>query len=255
MRVLITISMLFALFASCKSPTFTYVKEADHSSSVIEFTLDNSYNLYTKSICKDSRGFPMNCPDTIRPMESGYIIMSNSNKKVLVINNIPNRNQKFFDEGVVYEKVMGTDTVYINVFFFKQFRFGTLDTTRRSNPPMKFESVGKSPTKFIWNYEEANNILQINSVANVTSDGQDIRNTESSLYLVPTFAKSNNFKFVFQLPPNMTDTVITNTSNVRIFVHKKSKKNYITYFEFKTPVYKDFRAIKFMGNRMYAFSR
>jgi len=52
----------------------------------------------------------------------------------------------------------------------------------------------------------------------------------------------------------MTNAVSTNKSGAQIFVHKKSKKKYITYIEFERPVYKEFRAIKFAANRMYAFS-
>jgi hypothetical protein len=254
MKILLAICPLFALFAACKSPTFTYIKEVDHKLPLIEFKVDTTFELYTRSICKDSRNFPIDCDSgSGPPVEVGYIILSNRLKKVLVINNVPNRNQKFFDEGVVYEKAIATDTLLINVFFFKQFRFGTLQEGP-AGPPMNFASAEKHPRIFRWNYKIENEALRITSVANVLPYGEDVRDTESSLYLVPTFKHSKYFKFVFQLPSNMTNVVSTNKSVARIFVHKKSKKNYITYIEFERPVYKDFRAIKFAANRMYAFS-
>jgi hypothetical protein len=253
MKLTIMILSLFAILLACKSPTFTYVKQVDHSLPLYEFKVDTTYSLYTRSICKDSSNFPVDCPENnVRSVEVGYIILSDTLKKALVINNVPNRNQKFFEEGVVFEKAVATDTVFINVFFFKQFRFGTLqdELIRRQ---MKFISAEKQPREFLWNYEVDDSLLKIVSVADVLPDGQNIRYTDKGLYLVPTFRQSRYFKFVFQLPSNMTNVVSTNKSAARIFVHKKSKKNYITYIEFERPVYKDFRAIKFAANRMYAF--
>ena len=255
MRSLIKILPLFALIAACKSPTFTYVKEVDHSLPLFEFKLNNTFQLYTRSICKDSlTNFPVNCNGRSGTrVETGYIILSQASKQVLVINNIPNRNQKFFDEGVVFAKEVFTDTVFINAFFFKQFRFGTL-LGDDENPHMKFVSAEKHPRVFRWNNQLENDTLKIISVANVLSDGEDVRTTESSLYLVPAFVHSKNFKFIFQLPPNMTKVVTRNTSEAKIFVHQKSKKRFVTYIEFEQPLHKDFKAIKFAANRMYAFS-
>ena len=256
MRSSIIILPLFAIIAACKSPTFTYVKEVDHSLPLFEFKLDTTFHLYTRSICKDSlTNFPIDCDGRSgRRVETGYIILSKTSKQVLVINNVPNRNQKFFDEGMVFAREIFTDTVFINAFFFKQFRFGTV-LEGDDNPPMKFVTAEKHPRTFHWNYLFENDALKIISVANVLPDGEDVRNTLSSLYLVPTFRHSKDFKLIFQLPPNMANVVTTNRSMARIFVHKKSKKNYITYIEFETPIYKDNRAIRFAANRMYAFGQ
>ena len=255
MRSWITILPLFAIIAACKSPTFTYVKQVDRSLPLFEFNLNNTFQLYTRSICKDSlTNFPINCNGRSgTPVETGYIILSKDSKQVLVINNVPNRNQKFFDEGMVFAKEVFTDTVFINAFFFKQFRFGIL-LAEGENPPMKFESAEKHPRIFRWNYQLEDDTLKIISVANVLPDGEDVRTTGSSLYLVPAFIHSKDFKFIFQLPPNMTKVATRNTSEARIFVHQKSKKNFVTYIEFGTPIYKDNRAIRFAANRMYAFS-
>lgn len=255
MRSSMIILPLFALIAACKSPTFTYVKEVDHTLPMFEFKLNPSFELYTRSICKDSvTNFPINCYGRSGTrVETGYIIRSKESKQVLVINNIPNRNQKFFDEGRVRPEEVLIDTVFINAFFCKQFRFGTLSEDGE-NPPMKFESAEKHPRIFRWNYQLDNDTLKIISVANILPDGEDVRTTESSLYLVPAFIHNKNFKFIFQLPTNMTKVATRNTSEARIFVHQKSKKNFVTYIEFKTPIYKDNRAIRFGANRMYAFS-
>src|SRR5688572_12081952 len=255
MRSSIIILPFFVLIAACKSPTFTYVKEVDHSLPLFEFKLNPTFHLYTRSICKDSlTNFPINCNGRSGTrVETGYIILSNESKQVLVINNIPNRNQKFFDKGRVRPEEVFIDTVFINSFFFKQFRFGTL-LGSGENPPMKFESAEKHPRIFRWNYLLDDDTLKIISVANILPDGEDVRATESSLYLVPMFIHSKNFKLIFQLPTNMTKAVTRNTSEARIFVHQKSKKNFVTYIEFATPIYKDNRAIRFGANRMYAFS-
>ncbi len=255
MRSSIVILPLFVLIAACKSPTFTYLKEVDHSLPLFEFKLNPSFQLYTRSICKDSlTNFPINCNGRSGTrVETGYIILSNESKQVLVINNVPNRNQKFFDEGMVFTEEVFIDTIFINAFFFKQFRFGTV-LSDGENPPLKFVSAEKHPRTFHWNYQLENDTLKIISVANILPDGEDVRTTESSLYLVPTFIHSKNFKFTFQLPTNMTKVVTRNTSEARIFIHQKSKKNFVTYIEFKTPIYKDNKAIRFAANRMYAFS-
>jgi hypothetical protein len=255
MRVVIMILPLFVMLAACKSPTFKYIKQVDHNLPLYEFKIDATCSLYTRSICKDSSNFPIDCHgNTRQAVETGYIILSDSLKKVMVINNVPNRNQKFYEDRVVaFQKAIASDTVFINVFFFKQFRFGTLqqELVRRQ---MKFISAEKHPRTFLWNYDVADSLLKVASVADVVPDGQNIRYTDTSLYLVPTFRQNRHFKFVFQLPSSMTNVVSTNKSPARIFVHKKSKKNYITYIEFERPVFKDFRAIKFAANRMYAFS-
>jgi len=255
MRSSIIILPLFVLIAACKSPTFTYVKEVDHTLPLFEFKLNPTFHLYTRSICKDSlTNFPINCNGRAGTrVETGYIILSNELKQVLVINNIPNRNQKFFDEGQVRPEEVVVDTVFMNAFFFKQFRFGTL-LGDSENPPMKFESAEKNPRIFRWDYQLDDDTLKIISVANILPDGEDVRTTESSLYLVPAFIHSKNFKLTFQIPTNMTKVDRRNTSEARIFVHQKSKKNFVTYIEFATPIYKDNRAIRFAANRMYAFS-
>lgn len=255
MRSLMIILTLLTLAAACKSPTFTYVKEADHSPPLFEFKLDDTYQLYTRSICKDSlTKFPVNCNGSSGTrVETEYVIFSKDSNQVLVINNIPNRNQKFFDEGLVFTREAFVDTVFINAFFFKQFRFGTF-VGDGEDLPMKFVSAEKHSRIFHWNYQLENDTLLITSVANVLPDGEDVRTTESSLYLVPMFTHSKNFKFIFQLPSNMTKVVTRNTSEAKIFVHQKSKTRFITYIEFATPIYKDKRAIRFTANRMYAFS-
>jgi hypothetical protein len=231
------------------------VKEVDHSLPLYEFKLNPSFKLYTRSICKDSiTNFPINCDSRSGGrVETGYIVLSKESKQVLVINNIPNRNQKFFDEGRVRREEVSIDTVFMNAFFFKQFRFGTL-LGDGETPPMKFESAEKNPRIFRWDYKLDDDTLKIIAVANILPDGEDVRTTESSLYLVPAFLHSNNFKFTFQLPTNITKGVTRNTSEAKIFIHQKSKKNFVTYIEFATPIYKDNRAIRFAANRMYAFS-
>jgi hypothetical protein len=198
--------------------------------------------------------------DSLQPVEVGYIIISDTHKKVLVINNVPNRKQKFFDKGVVYRKVIQQDTVVlINSFFFKQFRFGTLKDALVRGGQMEFITAEKHPQVMHWNYDVTDSVLSIASIANDIADGQHIRYTDTGLYLVPQFKYSKYFKLVFELPSNMTKSVnaksmSTNLSEARIFVQQKSQKNYITYIEFKEAIYKDYKAIRFARNRMYAFS-
>lgn len=254
MKQLTTILSLFALIAACKSPTFTYLKSVDHRLPLVEFKLDSSYKLYTRSICKDSvTNFPIDCNgSSAQRVETAYILLSRTSNQVLVINNVPNRNQKFFDTDRVFAKAIAADSVVlINAFFFKQFRFGTL-AGHNKNPEMKFVSAEKRPRNFRWDCQLKDDTLKIISVADVRPDGENVRFTEPSLYLVPAFAHSKKFKLGFELPSTMTKGENRNTS-ARIFIHQKSKKNFITYFEFDSAIYKDNKAIRFAANRMYAF--
>src|SRR5689334_14735968 len=101
MKILLLPASLTLMFCACRSPYFNYEKDLDVEKEYDEYSINpTAYKLYVKSICVDGMNRPINCrgleQDTVVEME--YMLMSEDDKRVLVINNLPNRSQKFFED-------------------------------------------------------------------------------------------------------------------------------------------------------------
>lgn len=251
MRRLAIILIAYFTWTACKSPTFSYVNKVD-TVGLVPINLDSTYDLYLRTICKDARNRPVNCnPHARDTVEVSYIILSTERENVIVINNNPNRNQRFFKKEKMFKRTPRADLTEINVFYFKQFRFGEVDGNSTSLR-FAFETAEKHSRSFLWTCGLVADSLEISSVSEVLPDGVNSRFSSSSLFLIPKFVRSDSFKFVFRLPPMLGEPKITSPP-CKIYIDKKSRTNYVTYFQFDQPVYKDYHTIKFGRKRMYAY--
>jgi len=242
----------------CRSPYFKYVDGIDTTGTFDEYIVDSSqYNLYVKSVCIDGNRKPFSCQgaEGEEVIEREYLLVSRDCTKVLVINNMVNRNQKIFNDPSRVLKVNATndDQAEINIWFFKQFRFGTIEenSTLRQGYQFKFRTVEKHPVTYVWHYTMTDDSVTVSAIGKQQNDGIDLLFTKPALYLEPRFDRAKDFLFVFQIPQQRK----RNSSRVELAEAKWRIRKNCTYFGFDEPVLKNHKAIRFGRKRMYAYTK
>jgi len=244
------------VIGGCKSPYFDYQTSIDSTKTFDEYIVDSShYYLYVKSVCIDGDRKLFACLGTEgeEVIEREYLLVSRDHTKVLVINNMVNRNQKIFNDPsrILKFKTPHDDQTEINIWFFKQFRFGTIEKnlTLREGYQFKFRTVEKHPVTYVWHYSMTDDSVTVSAIGRQQSDGIDLLFTKPALYLEPRFSRVKNFTFVFQIPQQRKK----NSSRVELAEAKWRIRKHCTYFGFDEPVLKKYKSIRFGRKRMYAY--
>ncbi len=234
-------------------------KEQSIGTQFEETRIDSTYSLYVKSICKRKSGkvdVPCNCKElgVIDPkdmVENEFLFLSKEHKKVVVINYIKDRDQKFYNKSATAKKslVKGNEMVDVNIWFFNQARFGNLDTSKGE---IIFQETTSPKGKHLWKISFNEDSLQIHSVSTVLADGFDQRDTELSLALVPVFFSAERYRIIFQRPYYGTDppSPVFELPENRISV---DTKGWCVYFMFNEPVEDGNSVIRFKSNRLYSY--
>ena len=264
MKTHLLFGLLVLGFWSCKSPYFSYKGELDSTKKYEEYTIDrNHYHLYVKSICIDSLdklSEPRNCSGSRgeEVVEMEYLLMSEDSKKVLVINNLPNSHQKFFKEKSRLMKWNNRDAAEINIWYFKQFRFGTIedDPSLVTGRHLRFTTVEKHPVTYVWQYTKTDDdVVTLVAVGEQYPDRLDNRFSEAALSLVPTFKRVENYKFVFQMPKQFKKRSASPVElpEAKWRVLRNGERDMNTYFRFDSPIYKNYKVARFNSQRMYSY--
>jgi len=261
MNILILLVYLLPWFRIFPAPSFFYIKAAEVPTTNLETVrLDNTYELYIKSICKkDSDGVvvPCNCQELgsykqDKVVENEYLFLSRRLGKVVVINYIKDRNQKFYVNSDLKQQMslLSSDSVKVNIWYFNQMRFGVYDSGRGE---LKFQQMSKPREKHIWKLETSKDgAIQIESVKKVMVDGFEEKTTLASLALVPKFYKADAFKLVFQKPytEGNNEAPEFELPNNAVIIDTKDLN---TYFLLGKEVHRKFDTIKFKSNRLYSY--
>ncbi len=249
---------------SCKTPPITVLRDRPPTKGMVPVQLDETYELFVRSVCKDSiTKAPIDCIQGSKELvEVQYMFLSRKKGVALVINNVPNRNQRFYD-GTSVNKVFN-ETAEINSLYFKQFRFGTIEPAE-GGVLLHFVTTDKKPRKYVWTCREIDTTKNptsepgylVESVQIGLVDGYDLRRSEDALYLVPKFVKKTNFKIIYEVTsgakkgvPNPKPELPNNT-----FWICKTSRRYISTFL----IFDDYidnaknTTVKFPPKRMYAY--
>lgn len=238
---------------ACKVPKFSYQHDSwiDSLKDFDTVTIDNSYDLYVRHVVKklnqSTNEFePVNAPaannDTIIEIE--YLFKSNEHKKVIVLNNVPNNYIKLYSAYNVFSLTGGIDTMEINIFYLRQFRFGSISEMGE----IEFTPKDDTSVRHIWNKEEkADNSLLFKSITVRDVYGDQVRNINQAFALDVVYRRVPAFKLVFDRHVNDSSKIVLGNNT---FYVVKPKRKYWVIFRFAENIKSSFTNIGFK-NRLY----
>ncbi len=261
MNVLIILLQLLPWIRIFPAPSFFYAKEVNiDKNSLRAITIDNTYELYIKSVCKvDSNGLlvPCNCKelDTYSEemvVENEYLFLSKMTGKAVVINYIKDREQQFYVNPDLKQQMslLSSDSVRVNIWYINQMRFGFYDPVKSE---LIFQRMVKPRERHIWKLDEGKpGIITVESVKVAVVDGFEEKTTRASLELIPTFYKVPAYKLVFQKPytPGKKETPEFDLPGNTVHVDTLCNN---TYYFLRKKVGRGFDTIRFKSNRLYSY--
>lgn len=258
---LTVILIVICLLTACRRHIFHYSNyKPDASSKVDVFELTpEKYDLYIKLICTKAdslrKGIPCYCDDksdTIVEEEYMFIEKEPDPKKrrILVINKIPNRNQKFYEETAPQSTIKGlraNDTAFVNIWYFNQFRYGTFYD---ENSASFITTDAKSQIE-LWKIEKDENQVKVTEILGKYNNGYSFVSTASALSLPPVFVKKPIFEIILQSyeknAPRFT------LKNKTIYVEDFKPRKKITFIRFDEPLMGKDSSVHFKSIRVYAY--
>jgi len=256
MKILFNIVVLLSVaFSSCTTAFYKMLTVPD-TSSFDRIQIDTTYELYVKRVCKkivNKVSEPCNCLDLPTfnmkdVVEFQYMLISKEHEKIIVINYIKDRNQKFYTQSAesFLAANKGTGAVDINIWYFNQLRFGKYNPINNEG---RFQTCVKPKDIHTWNLDKEKDTMKIRSVALELADGFDERNSEKSMALTPAFVKANSYNIFYQDPFDDTNTTYSLPGN-EIFIDTKLG---CIYFIFDRDISEGRQTIKFKKNRRYSY--
>lgn len=253
--LLIVIGLLLSI--PVYSQSFYKMRSVPDTSKFERVQIDESYELYVKRICKkfvNDIAEPCNCTDlpefTIEEVvEYEYMFLSKKHNKIIVINYIKDRNQKFYTKPSpgLFETKSKLNEVEINIWYFNQLRFGNYNPLTNI---ARFQTTFKPHNIHQWKLDVVSDTVKIHSVAIEQKDGFEEKISEKSMALVPVFLRANKYKIFYQYPSYESnyDTHLLPDNN--LYVDTESGN---IYFIFNSEIFDGGRTIKFKGNRLYSY--
>ena len=260
MRVAIFIIILF-LLSACRRHVFYYSNYKPAPLSKIDtFELSpEKYDLYIKLICTrtDSlhRGIPCLCDDksdTIVEEEYMFIEKEPDPKKrrILVINKIANRNQKFYEETAPQrnmKSLRGSDTAFVNIWYFNQFRYGTFYDENSAS----FITLDAKSEIELWKIQKQRDRLEVTEILGKYTKGYTFVSTELALSPPPIFIKQPIYEIVLQSFDK--DAPRFKLKSKTFYVENFKRKKKITFIPFDQPISGKDSAAHFKAKRVYAY--
>lgn len=259
--------LLVGLFSSCSKVFFrTTIKEEDIGTRYEQLVLDESVEFYIRTVCrveKDSTEYParvMSVPgDCFNPepdklIESSYMFIFPKTKSVLVVNNIPDKNQRVFQKEKFDEKLLkaGTEEVEVNIWPLSQFRFGTFEEDEKDGV-IKMRTNDKKPTDQSWYLCAVDGGWKIDRVGINYCNGEDVVFADESLYFNASY-KRVNYQLVLASP----DDGEVKVKPIILFEDTEpegNRKQRRVYFLLDVPVDSKYNAVRFGKKRTYSFER
>lgn len=260
MRVTIFL-IIFFLLSACRRHVFYYSNYKPAPSSEIDvFELSpEKYDLYIKLICTRSdslrRGIPCLCndkSDTIVEEEYMFIEKEPDPKKrrILVINKIPNRNQKFYEETAPQSNIKGlraNDTAFINIWYFNQFRYGIFYDENTAS----FITLDKKSEIELWKIQKQRDQLEVTEILGKFTNGYSFVSTDLALSPPPIFIKQPIYEIVLQSFDK--DAPRYTLKSKTFYVENFKKKKKITFMTFDEAISGKDSAAHFKAKRVYAY--
>ena len=260
MRVVFYIIIL-CLLSACRRHAFYYSNYKPSPSSKIDtFELSpEKYDLYIKLICTRSdslqRGIPCLCDDksdTIVEEEYMFIEKEPDPKKrrILVINKIPNRNQKFYEETAPQSNIKGlraSDTAIVNIWYFNQFRYGIFYDENSAS----FITLDAKSEIELWKLQKQRDHLHVTEILGKYTKGYSFVSTDLALSPPPIFTKQPIYKIVLQSFEK--DAPRFTLNNRTFYVENFKRKKKVTFMRFDEAISGKDSAAHFKANRVYAY--
>ncbi len=262
MRVAILLILLCLLTAACRRHVFYYSNYKPSPSSKIDtFVLSpDKYDLYIKLICTrtDSlrRGIPCICDDKSDTIvEEEYMFIEKEpdpqKRRILVINKIPNRHQKFYEETAPQSNIKGlragSDTAFVNIWYFNQFRYGTFYDENSAS----FITLDAKSEIELWKIQKQQDQLQVTEILGKYTKGYSFVSTDSALSPPPLFIKQSNYEIVLQSFDKDAPRFTLNNNTFYVENFKRKKK--ITFMRFDEAISGKDSAAHFKAKRVYAY--
>lgn len=253
------LAIVISFFVSLPAFTQAFYKMLDvpDTSQFDSVQIDASYTLYVKRICKkiiNNITEPCNClelPNFAQEdvVEYEYLFLSRKHERVIVVNYIKDRDQKFYTQPApnLLESKSSIKEVEVNIWYFNQMRFGRYDTAKSIG---RFRTTFKPYDIHRWKIDTNSDTLKISSVSVEKADGLDERITRISMALVPAFTRVDQYKIIYQQPPDNSKYDAHPLPNNTMYVDTKEG---CIFFIFNEDISEGRRTIKFKSNRRYSY--
>ena len=235
--------------------------EVDKFGAAVTYDMDDSYQLYTRQVVtvmnKDSVRVPVNgrLDENSKLLEVEYMFVSARDKKVLVINNIANRSEKYYNSpDKINDLGITADTLKADIWYFAQFRFGVIDPTGE----FFFHKTSRDGLDHYWNITRFSDSILLNSISVSDNYGRDVRYIDSAFSLSVVFVKSDPWKLIFKknsekpiISFNKKKTIPEYELAGQTIQYHINNGSPVVVFRFNTDIHKDFRNVYFNKKRIY----
>ena len=254
MQLLMAIILLFG----CRSTKFSYLSDTDieNYGQLKTFNTGAGYNLYVRQVIKkfdiNSNTYkPVNSPrfqkDSVIEVE--YLLRSEKDSQVIVFNNIPSIYQTLVsEENKRFLQADQATVVEIDIWYFRQFRFGKIDMTGR----LVFSHAGGTTNEHAWTLRGTPDSINVSSISIADKYGEDTRYTKEAFALGVVFRRVDDFKMLFNYKKRGKIISTHNLKDQTFYVSGTDKK-YRILFKFDDSINEtDKKNIGFTKDRMYA---
>lgn len=254
------------IFCSCMGTKFTYVPDSDVEAygDLMPFNINSTYELYVRQVVrledaatKTYRLANAETPDGKNVVEIEYMLISKTDNRVIILNNIPSiyqgyggRKNKSIERSKSYNLADTDKEIEIDIWYLRQFRFGRID----QNSNLEFVNVDGTSKNHIWKIsEEIPGTIRLNSISVADKYGEVVRNIKEAFELEVVFKKVNSFRLVFRYKENGTVKNSYGPKDQTFYVSKKTNRwNIIFRFDMPVNGSGTLNNIVFTKDRMYA---
>ncbi|MBC7849063.1 MAG: hypothetical protein H7Y31_04975 [Chitinophagaceae bacterium] len=259
----IAFTLIIVALLSCNTK-FKYVTDEKVKTfgASVAYDLDSSYQLYTRQVVtvknSDSIRVPMNgsLSENNKLLEIEYLFVSERDKKVLVINNVANRWEKYYNSpDKISDLGISAPMIKADIWYFAQFRFGEMD----QQGDLLFRNVSRDGRDHYWNISKFSDSIKLNSISVADSYGKNLRYIDSAFSLNVVFVKSEAWQVIFKQNAAKRMFPLTKKNTIpefelagqTIYYHPNSGSP-VVVFRFTENIFKHFRNVSFNEKRLYA---
>jgi hypothetical protein len=181
------------------------------------------------------------------------MLISFEKASVIILNNIPSIYQDPYAQKTNKSDLSGRGkSIAIDIWYFRQFRFGELTPSHEGIDFIKADGTGKDHK---WSIQfDGDSIIKVNSIAIADDYGEDVRFIGEAFALPLQFRKVQFYDIIFQ-NKNIKDRMknIFCLADNTFYIGTK-KNRYYVIFRFNNVIHgQDDKNVLFNGARIYAF--